>query len=115
MIIVPALSYTLGYVLLTEVDAIRQAVFRAAPGLLGTITIPPLLLKIRSLNFLWSLMYKQQDLGGILVVGSIVLIFLSGLISMIYAFAYRAVAPPRYGPTDAPPQKRRGKRKKYTR
>ncbi|MBI3161054.1 MAG: hypothetical protein HYZ23_01020 [Chloroflexi bacterium] len=34
-----------------------------------------------------------------------VLILLSGLISMIYAITFRIVGPPKYGPTDAPPEK----------
>ena len=41
------------------------------------------------------------------------IIILGGIFSILYAFMYRAVAPPRYGPMDAPPPK--VKVKKYRR
>jgi hypothetical protein len=43
----------------------------------------------------------------------IILILLTGIVSMIYTAILQTIGPPRYGPTDAPPSK--FKARKYTR
>ena len=116
MIILPVISYMAAVFLLTEVDSIRSTFMRAMPGFFGTIPIHPLLLRVTALNLFWDWIRAQPDLPINLVLGIIILIALSGVIATLYGFMYRAVAPSKYGPTDAPPQKKsRGKRKRYTR
>ncbi len=115
ILLLPVLSYGIALFLLENVPAVGRFFSDATPWLWGTVPIPPLLLKLTSLNGLWSWLSHQNNLMLELFLAVIILIFLSGFISMIYAFMYRAVAPSKYGPTDAPPPKRRGKRKKYNR
>lgn len=115
MVLLPILSYGVADLLLKTVPAVRSFFLGATPWLFGQVPIAPVLLYISSLNFLWNWLASQNDLMITLLVTVIVLIFASGLFSMTYAFMYRTVAPPKYGPQDAPPQKRRGKRKKYNR
>lgn len=115
MVMLPVLSYMTAVYLLTEVDSVRNLFARTMPGFFGTIPIHPLLYRITTFNFLWVWIRNSPGLPGYLVLGAVILIFLTGFVSMIYAFMYRAVAPSKYGPTDAPPQKIRGKRKKYNR
>lgn len=116
MIILPVISYMAAVFLLTEVESIRNTFMRAMPSFFGTIPIHPLLLRVTSLNFLWIWIRNHPGLPAYLVLGTIILIALSGIIGVLYGFMYRAVAPSKYGPTDAPPQKRpRGKSKRYNR
>jgi hypothetical protein len=65
-------------------------------------------------NIIWEVPYLIQILKPItgwtnlyanLIIAFILVLFLAGIISLIYAFMYRIFGPPRYGPTDVPPPK----------
>ena len=114
IIILPVISYSAAVELL-KVNSIYVPFARAMPSLFGPITVPPLLWQISSLIPLWNWLRGINNLGANLVIGFIVLVILSGIVSVIYATMYRAVAPSRYGPTDAPPPKRSKGRQKCSR
>jgi hypothetical protein len=57
--------------------------------------LPPVLLFIQN----------QQNLYAVLSLCIIYIILFAAVLSALYAFVYRFVGPPRYGPLDAPPPK----------
>ncbi len=113
IVIFPVVSYFAAIELL-NVDSIHSFFVRAMPGLFGAIPIHPLLKRITSLTPLWDWLRSINNLGVNLVFGAVITLILSGIVSVVYGIMYRAVAPSKYGPTDAPPQKR-SKRQKYNR
>ena len=58
-------------------------------------------------------LFGQYAIFATLLLTLVFIILLGGIFSLVYAFMYRAVAPSRYGPMDAPPPK--VKIKKYKR
>ena len=112
MLIFPVVSYFAAVELL-KVDSIRFIFARAVPGLFGAFPIHPLLWRISALIPLWRWLQSINNLRVNLLFGAIIVLILSGIVSVIYSIMYRAVAPPKYGPQDAPPSKY--KPKKYSR
>jgi hypothetical protein len=92
MIIVPILAY--GSAILLVNYGVSQG-WPIPPDWLGTPTFNPLL-------------WRLQGLTTVLIT-----VVIGGIMSMIYGYIYTIFGPPRYGPTDAPPE--RIKVKKYTR
>jgi hypothetical protein len=74
---------------------------------LGSINIPPLLLKLGGLNVIWYFLRAQNNLAANLVFALAISIFIFGILAIIYGFTYRFFGPPQYGPTDVPPIKGR--------
>ena len=114
MIILPIFSYFAAVALL-EVDSIRGVFASAMPGLFGRVTIPRFLLYVTSLNPVWVWLQSINNLWVNLVFGIIILVVLSGIIGIFYSIMYNAMRPAKYGPTDAPPPKRRKGKQKYSR
>lgn len=113
ILIFPIVSYFAAIELL-KADSIYALFARALPGLFGAIPIHPLLWRVTALVPLWNWLRSINNLNVNLVFGAIILLILSGIVSVLYGIMYRAVAPSKRGPTDAPPQKR-SKNKKYSR
>ncbi|MBT3337410.1 MAG: hypothetical protein HN855_16730 [Anaerolineae bacterium] len=111
MLILPVFSY-LAAKILVKVDIIRTLFYRLSPNLFGAPSIHPLLYKLKGLSAILGTIRSWKDIGAELVLAVILLIIFSGIISVIYGFMYRAVAPSRYGPTDAPPPKKYRSKKK---
>jgi hypothetical protein len=72
-------------------------------------------------DWLWNVPVVAQIFqflfGRFAIFATIILTFIfilifGGIFSVVYAFMYRMVAPPRYGPMDAPPPKVKIKRYK---
>lgn len=110
MIFLPVVAYYGAFLLIRDVDSVREFWLSTAPGLFGRISIHPWLLKVNALDPFWLFLHKQTNLMLYFVFGTLILIVLSGIVGMLYGFMYRIVMPTRYGPTDAPPQKRKTKR-----
>jgi hypothetical protein len=58
-------------------------------------------------------LFGRYAIFATLILTVVFMILLSGVFSLVYAIMYQTVAPPRYGPMDAPPPK--VKIKKYKR
>ena len=82
-------------------------------------------LGIKIFSFLVSLIVRRRvfdttsgfraiNRKAILLLTVVYTVFIGGVLSLMYAFIYRAFGPPKYGPQDAPPIRPR-KVKKYTR
>ncbi len=108
-ILLPIISY-LGAAVLLEIKSVRFFFYGLSPTLFGEPSIPPILWEVRSIiPFLYEVR-SWTNLEVNLIFASVILLILSGIISVIYSFMYRAVNPSQYGPTDAPPSKRKVKK-----
>lgn len=110
MIIIPVISYAAAY----EIVNYGLANSWTIPyQLLGTPQLPEF---IRKSNALWSLfspITRVQNFYAYAAFGTLIMVMISGAISVFYAIAYRILGPSRWGPLDMPPPK--FKTKKYTR
>ena len=110
MIIVPILAYG-SAVLLVNYGASHG--WPIPPDWLGTPTFHPLLWRLQGLAVALTYLQSQSNLIANLVFAIAITVLVGGIMSMIYGYIYTLFGPPRYGPTDAPPE--RIKVKKYTR
>ncbi|MBK8784008.1 MAG: hypothetical protein IPO22_19960 [Anaerolineales bacterium] len=110
MIIIPVISFA---------SAFELVKFGLAKGwpipyqLLGTPKLPEIVYKVDGLWLIFGRLTGIQHLYAYASIGILIMIMLSGLISVIYAAIYQALGPSRWGPMDMPPPKFRPK--KYTR
>lgn len=110
MIIVPILAYG-SAVLLVNYGASHG--WPIPPNWLGTPTFHPLLWRLQGLAVALTFLQAQTNLIANIVFAIAITVLVGGIMSMIYGYIYTLFGPPRYGPTDAPPE--RIKVKKYTR
>ena len=110
IILLPPISYAAAIILL-KITEIRNFFGRVSPALFGTPSIPKLLWKIRSINPFLRMISSWSNLEVNLLFGLIILLALSGIIALVYSIMYKTVNPSRYGPTDAPPSKRKSTKK----
>ena len=109
-LLLPTISYVAAIELL-KVEGVKHFFYRISPSLFGTPSIPQSLWKVRSIQPFLSEISSWLNLEVNLLFGLAIMLTLSSTISLIYAIIYRAVAPPRYGKLDAPPQKHKGTKK----
>lgn len=68
--------------------------------LLGLPQFPDIFYKSRGIMQLLSPIIGIRNFYAYVVVSGMYMILLGGIMSLLYAFVYRFVAPPRYGPLD---------------
>ena len=73
--------------------------------LLFTPEVPSWLWYAPVLAQIIQFLFGRPAIFAILLLTVVYILILGGIFSVIYAFMYRAVAPSRYGPLDAPPPK----------
>ena len=112
IILLPIISYVAAIELL-KITAIRDFFYRISPTLFGAPNIPQFFWGITAIDPFLREVHSWTNLEANILLGVVILLFLSGIIAVIYSIMYRAVAPSRYRKTDAPPQRR--KQKKYKR
>ncbi|HMD80393.1 MAG TPA: hypothetical protein VKE92_03735, partial [Anaerolineales bacterium] len=110
IIIVPILAYG-SAILLVNYGVARG--WPIPPNWLGAPGFHPLLWRLQGLATVLTFLQSQTNLIANLVFAIVITIVIGGIMSMIYGYIYTIFGPPRYGPTDAPPE--RIKVKKYTR
>ena len=110
IVIVPILAYGVSVILVNYGIAHGWPI---PPGWLGTPGIHPLLRQLQGLTVILDFLQRQTNLTANLVFTIAITVLIGGVMSMIYGYIYTIFGPPRYGPTDAPPE--RVKVKKYTR
>ena len=110
MIILPLLSY-LAAIILLEIPEIKKFFRASVPSLFGTPNIHPLLWRVKSITPLLRTIQSWKNVEVNILFGMLILLFLTGIISVIYAIVFRAMAPPRYSGTNAPPIRRKSKKK----
>ena len=102
MLIVPVISFILA------TFSISAAVALGWPlpyQLLGTPVMPASLWSYQPINPILGFIESQTNLYAILLVTVLYIVFLSAVLTFVYAVMYRIVGPSRYGPLDAPPPK----------
>ncbi len=109
LLIVPVFSFAVS-MLLVQIG--RDNDWPIPVELLGRPQLPDILFRIPGLVPFWQFIENQRDLYAHLVLTLIISMVLMGILSLVYAFVYRYVGPPQYGPLDAPPPNVRTKRYK---
>src|ERR1700752_5383945 len=110
MIIVPILAY--GSAMLLVNYGVSHG-WPIPPDWLGTPTFHPLVWRLQGLTTVLTFLQTQTNLIANIVFAVAITVVVGGIMSMVYGYIYTLFGPPRYGPTDAPPE--RIKVKKYTR
>jgi len=108
-VVVPALAYG------TAVLVVNYGIGRGwpiPPDWLGTPTIHPLLLSLRGLAQVYDFIYRQNNLTANLIFAIAISVVIFGVLAMLYGFIFRMIGPPQYGPTDAPPIRKKVKQYK---
>ena len=108
-LLLPIVSYVAAIELL-KITAIRDFFYRVSPTLFGAPSIPKLLWEVKSIDPFLREIYSWTNLEVNTLFGLVILLALSGLVAVIYAIAYGAVGPAKYGRMDAPPQRRKTKK-----
>jgi len=106
IVLVPILAY-LGSILLVNYWAARGWVMVRA--WYGPPTIHPLLWKVQGLVPILNFLQAQNNLEANLAFAFVITVIVGGLVSIIYGYTYSIFGPPRYGPQDAPPIRRKVK------
>lgn len=105
MLVVPAISYGLGYVFLQEAKR-RNWV---PPEMLGHFQFPEWAWGVPFLTTIIRFLASLKDFWAMLTFFLVTLFILSGLVSLIYSAVYQMVGPSRYTDLDAPPTNRKVK------
>ncbi|MBE0670620.1 MAG: hypothetical protein IH588_08540 [Anaerolineales bacterium] len=110
MIIIPLISFASSYELVNYGLSNEWSI---PYQLLGTPKLPEFIYKSDALWTVFKPITEIQHFYAYLAIGILIMILLSGFISVVYAIIYRILGPARWGPLDMPPPK--FKSKKYTR
>lgn len=107
MVVVPIISFLAATVIVP--------IFPIAllPGMTKAIDVPGWLYSLNGLTFLFDYIESQPFLIAYLVFALVITILIFSIMSIVYGFIYKAFGPSQFGPTDAPPIRK--KVKKYTR
>ncbi len=107
--IVPLLSYVSAVLL---VNYGIQKGWPIPPNWLGTPTIHPLLWKLTGLQKILTYLTEQTNLMANIIFAIAIAVVIFGVMSMLYGFMFSLMGPSQYGPTDAPPIRKKVKRYK---
>jgi len=107
MVIVPIISYIASTVLVNVIPV------PLLPGMTRAIDIPDWMYRLNGLIPVFRYIESQPLLISYIVFTVIISILLFTIMSIVFGFIYKAFGPSQYGPTDAPPIRK--KVKKYTR
>jgi hypothetical protein len=107
MVIVPILSYLAATVIVPAFP------IPLLPGMTKAIDIPAWMYYLDGLTPVFNYIESQPLLVSFLVFALVLSILVFAIMAIFYGFLYKAVGPSQYGPTDAPPIRK--KVKKYTR
>lgn len=103
MLLIPLISIASAY---QTVDWLAGSTWKIIPRqLLGHPRLPDFIYKSSGLVTILNPITKVDNFYAIVAASILYMVLLSGLISLVYSMVYIAVAPNRYGPTDAPPPK----------
>ena len=109
IVILPIFSY-ISAVQLLKIRDVYLALYSISPSLFGAPSVHEWLWMVRSIYPFLHLYSSWTNLGANLLLGGIILVILSGIIALFYSIVLKAVSPSRYGPTDAPPSRRKVKK-----
>lgn len=109
LLIVPVISVAAGF------ETINYGLKHGWPipfQLLGMPVLPDFFYKSTGLMILLTPIVRTPHFYAYAVTSLMYMVLLGGIMSVVYAFAYRMATPSRYGPLDAPPPNIKVKRYK---
>lgn len=106
MIVIPVISYVSGKLV---IDALIKARYYIPLQLLGRPELPSLFYKSNGLMVILGPIIRINNLYAYLTATFLIMLLLSGTMSLVYAVIYRMLGPSRYSPLDAPPPKYKAK------
>lgn len=106
MIVIPVISYVSGKLV---IDALIKARYYIPLQLLGRPELPSLFYKSNGLMVILGPIIRINNLYAYLTATFLIMLLLSGTMSLVYAVIYRMFGPSRYSPLDAPPPKYKAK------
>jgi hypothetical protein len=106
MIAVPILAYGISLVL---VDYGVKRGWPIPPAWFGPLTIHPLLWKVQGLQSILQFLEAQPDLEAHLAFTAVIVLVIGGIMTLFYGWVYAIFGPPKYGPQDAPPIRKKVK------
>ncbi len=106
IVIVPILSYGIS-VLLVNYGA-KQG-WPIPPSWFGPPTIHPLLWKLQGLQSILQFLQRQTNLEAYLAFTVVMIVVIGGVMTLFYGYMYTIFGPPKYGPQDAPPIRKKVK------
>ena len=104
MMVVVAVMSIAGAISLVELG-ISQG-WPIPPELLRPVVLPDFIYSMPGLASLLLKVVSINYLPAYIALSLLLMVFLGGIVSILYAILYRFTAPPRYGPLDSPPIKR---------
>jgi hypothetical protein len=107
MVIVPILSYLAATVIVPAFP------IPLLPGMTKAIDVPAWMYSLNGLTPLFNYIESQPLLISFIIFAIVITVLIYSIMSIIFGFMYKAMGPSQYGPTDAPPIRK--KVKKYTR
>ena len=90
---------------MATVNYVTSARWFLPAGLFGTPQFPDLVWKVPQFAAIARPLADVDNLYALILISALYALILAGISSMLYAFAYRVMGPPRYGPNDVPPPK----------
>ena len=108
MIVVPIISFGLAELTVESNWAQEYVPYQ----LLGYPIMPAILWKLGFLNPILGFIQSLPNFYGVLVLFLLYLIVIGAFVSVGYAYLYKTLGPPRYGPQDSPPPKIKARRYK---
>lgn len=109
IVFIPILSLWLMTVFVPKIVATGKLPYQ----LVGHVQFPKWMLKLRFLDGITGFIGSLDNLWISIITFLVILLILTAIVSISYAWIYGAIGPARYNETDAPPAKY--KTKKYTR
>jgi hypothetical protein len=107
-VVIPVVSFVLS---IPTVDLIVNNNWPMPYQLMGQPVLPSFLMKSEALAPIVLLIGQQENLYAKLLITVVYVVVIGAAVSFAYAFVYRFVGPPRYGPLDARPEEVIGNRK----
>lgn len=105
MVIVPAISYWLANVILQEAKGMGFI----PQELLGYLHFPDWAWEVPVLSTILPVFAGLRDVWAFLIFFAVIVLLISGLVSLLYSAGYQMVGPARYSELDSPPEKRKAK------
>jgi hypothetical protein len=106
IVLVPFLAYGASILLVGYATARGWPI---PPEWYGPPTLHPLLWEVQGLQGILLYLQAQNNLEAHLIFTAIITFVVGSIMSMIYGFIYSAFGPPKYGPQDAPPIRKKVK------
>ncbi len=109
MVLIPVISFAAGK---ATIDYGLKQHWPIPYQLLGYVKLPDFIYKVPSLTSIFGPIATWENFYANLSAAIIYMLILGGILSVVTAFVYQVMGPPRWGPQDVPPPKIKAKQYK---